>query len=255
MTSSASNESSTRPNHSVALERFQELEVILRNNPIHANPYLELATIYVNSRRWNDARRVLDRALEQFSENEELLVLREETQLGRSLELFIQAESNHRTEPTRLTEEALQSSTLELNSLREKIYRERIRRHPENVELFLPLAEALDNLGNTAEAIECLKQAAADPRFRADAAYRLGEALRRLKRIPEALSAYRRAALFRVPPPKPELKKAALMAAADLAQRNNMIDSARRYVELLVEICPEDTELRKRLTELQATPL
>jgi hypothetical protein len=61
--------------------------------------------------------------------------------------------------------------------------------------------------------------------------------------------------LFRVPPPSPATKREALSAAADLSQRHGLIDSARRYLALLVEMSPDDDQLAKRLAELNATAL
>ncbi len=239
----------------VALQRFQELELSIKNNPIHPDPYIELARIYLKNRRWNDAKRVLDRASQQFNKNEDILTLREDAQLGRSLELYNEAEAAYKSEPTVLTQEPLQSSKIELNSLRERICRARLERHPDRLELLVPLAVALENLGSVEEAIKCLRQACEVPTLRATASLQLGYLFTRARRIPDALSSFRRAALFRVPPPPEATKREALCAAADLSQRHGLIDSARRYVELLLEMSPGDEQLVKRLDVLKATPL
>jgi tetratricopeptide (TPR) repeat protein len=239
----------------VSLQRFQELEMVLRNSPLSAEPYLELARIYLQSQRWVDAKRVLDRAFQQFPELEEVISLREDAQLARSLELHSQSEAAHAAEPTMLTEEALQRSTVELNALRERVCRSRLARHPEQTELYIPLANALEKLGNAEEAISCLSRAVEVPELRAAAALQLGYVYMRGKRIPEALSAFRRAALFRIPPPPEATKREALSAAADLAERHNMVDSARRYVELLLEMSPTDDHLKRRLDDLKSRPL
>ncbi len=239
----------------VSLQRFQELELAIKNNPLHADPYIELARIYLKNRRWNDAKRVLERAAQQFTQNEDILTLREDALLGRSLELYNEAEAAYKSEPTVLTQEPLQSSKIELNSLRERICRARLERHPDRLELLVPLAVALENLGSVDEAIKCLRQASEVPKLRATAALQLGYLFTRARRIPDALSSFRRAALFRVPPPTEVTKREALSAAADLSQRHGLIDSARRYVELLVEMSPGDEQLAKRLAALKATPL
>ncbi len=239
----------------VPLERFQTLEHVLRDSPIHVDPYLELARIYLQSSRWNDAKRVLDLAFSRFPEDEDVNFLREEAQIARSLQLFSEAEKEHADEPTRLTQENLDRCRIELNVLRENVCRSRLERHPEQAELNLPLATALENLGNRDEAIGCLQKAVVHPKLRASAALQLGQVFERANRIPEALSSYRRAALFRVPPPSEEIKRKALAAAADLAQRSNLIDSARRYVEMLVELLPHDEALANRLAELRKSPL
>jgi len=239
----------------VSLQRFQELELTIKNNPIAPEPYIELARIYIKNRRWHDAKRVLDRATQQFNKNEELITLREDAQLGRSLELYNAAEAAYAAEPTVLTQEPLHSSKIELNALRERVCRARLERHPERIELLVPLAVALENLGSVDEAMKCLRQAAEKPALRAVASLQLGYVYTRARRIPEALSAFRRAAMFRIPPPAEATKREALTAAADLSQRHNLIDSARRYVELLLEISPGDQQLAQRLADLKRMPL
>lgn len=239
----------------VALERFQTLEQTIRENPLTVEPYLELAGYYFDSQRWMDARRVLELACQRFPEVEQAQFLLEEAQLARSLQLNNQAEQSHQGEPTQLTQAALEQSQLELNVLRERVCRTRLQRHPQQVQLYLPLATALHGLGQTSDAIDALRRAMEEPKLRSAAAYQLGQVLEAAGRIPEALSAYRRAALFRVPPPPRDLKLAALTAAADLAQRWRLVDSARRYVGLLVEMSPENAALVERHRELCATPL
>lgn len=240
---------------SVPLERFQTLEHVVRDSPIDVEPYLELARIYLHRSRWTDAKRVLEQAVTRFPESEEANYLFEEAQINRSLQLLHEAKADHHAEPTRLTLETLERCKLDLNVLREKVCRARLVRHPEQLELYLPLAMALENLDKRDEAIQFLKKAVDVPRLRASAAHQLGQLYERAKQIPEALSAYRRAALFRVPPPPAEIRFSALSSAANLAEKFGMVDSARRYVELLLELQPNNAALSERLERLRAAPL
>lgn len=239
----------------VKLERFQILEHTIRDTPLTAEPYLELAGIYMQASRWTDARRILDLAFTRFSDIEEVCYLREEAQLARSLELFDEVKREYEAEPTELTKASFERSTVELNVLREGVYRARIARHPDQTELNIPLAAALENLGKVEHGLECLMEAYQVPKLRAEASLELGRMLERAKRIPEALSAYRRAATFRVPPPPEEIRLQALTAAADLAESSGLIDSARRYVRVLSELQPNEAEHARRLEELKNTPL
>lgn len=239
----------------VKLERFQALEHAIRDTPITHDPYVELATIYMGQERHADARRVLDQAFTRFSDVEEVVYLREEAQLLRSRQLVSEATSEHEAEPTRLTQESLDRALLEFNVLRESVCRDRLKRAPDQHELYIPLAAALDHLGKRAEAITALQSAMSSPSLRASAAWQLGRLQEQAGNIPEALSAYRTAALFRIPPPTPELKSKSLAAAAKLAEKSGMVDSARRYVSMLLELSPNDAELQSRLDRLQKTPL
>jgi tetratricopeptide (TPR) repeat protein len=238
----------------VPLERFQTLERVVRDNPLTSQPYLELARIYMEGERWGDAKRVLDQAVARF-DDEPVLFLREEAQLRRALQLLHGAEVACQEEPSRGNEENLERSRVQLNVLRQQVCEARLSRHPEQLELNVDLAIALDNLGQRDRAIEVLQRVIVEPRLRAAAALQLGHCFARARQIPQALSAYRRAALFRAPPPSPEIKLAALTAAANLAEKSRMIDSARRYVAMLVELQPNNVDHKARLQRLQATPL
>lgn len=239
----------------VVLERFQTLERQIREIPITVDPYIELAEIYIESARWIDAKRILEKAIERFPEEAHATYLFEEAQLARSVQLLQDAQNLHESQPTKLTAKSLQRSQLELNVLREKVYRGRLARHPDQVGLNIPLAVALENLGQRAEAIRCLTIAVKEPALRSEAAFHLGQLYERAGEVTQALSQYRRASMFRVPTPSGEARLRALAAAANLAQKSKMIDSAKRYVQMLVELQPENEVLKSRLAELESAPL
>lgn len=242
----------------IRLERFQELEQIIRNNPVQSEPYVELARIYLHQERWSDAKRILDRAAEQFSSDEDVLYLREESLLARSLHLLACAESEHRRVPNDVSEKEMQRAKLDLNSMREKVCRARLVRHPEHLELTIPLADALEGLDRSEEAIDYLRRAAQDPELRGQANLKLGEIFERMGRVTDALSAYRRAALFRAPAPPPAIRLSALTKAAELALQHRLIDSAARYVSMLRELEPQNLkwiEMDQEIVALEASLL
>ena len=243
------------PSGPIRLERFQQLEQILRNHPANPQPYLELSRIYLADQRWNDAKRILDRAAEQFADEEEVQHLREDAQLARSLQLVHEAEKEYQAEPTILTQEAVARAKVELNAVREKVCRARLARHPEQVELLVPLGTALRELGKFDDAIEVFRQAISTPELRADAALQLGELFAQQKKIPEALAEYRRAALFRVPAPTTDVQLKALRAAAELAEKFKLVDSARRYINMLLMIEPNNQALQQKAASLREMPL
>jgi tetratricopeptide (TPR) repeat protein len=252
---SQSRDAQGRAMRTVRLERFQELEQTLRNNPVMPDPYLELARIYLLQERCSDAKRVLDRAAELFSSDEAVLHLREEAQLARSLQLVSYAEAEHRHSASEVSEKELQRTRLDLNAMRERVCRARLGRHPEQLELTIPLAEALEGLDRSEEAIEYLEKAIADPDLRAAASLKLGEIFERSGRVLDALSAYRRAALFRIPPPTDAVKTTALARAAELSLKHRMLDSAQRYVAMLRELEPENLrwpQMADEIVELEA---
>ncbi|MCR9293342.1 MAG: tetratricopeptide repeat protein, partial [bacterium] len=121
--------------------------------------------------------------------------------------------------------------------------------------LNLPLATALENLGKIDQAIECLQSILHVPQLRAKAALNLGKLLERAGRIPQALSAFRRAAMFRVPEPPEDIKLAAVSSAANLAEKHGLVDSARRYCQMLLEMQPNNSAIQDRLRRLEQMPL
>ncbi|GIW97586.1 MAG: hypothetical protein KatS3mg111_0919 [Pirellulaceae bacterium] len=243
------------PTAEVQLERFQVLERVIRDQPLTEAPYLELARIYLTQRRWQDAKRVLDQAVKRFPDQEDVLLLHEAAQLNRSLQLLEQAEHDYQRMPTEGTRKQLARCQLELNVLREQICRARLQRHPESFELYLPLADALAHLGKRDEAIACLGRAAQVPTLRCRANLRLGQFWEQAGQPPQALAAYRRAALTREPPPEAAVRREALTAAANLAEKHGMIDSARRYLRELANLNPDDAVYRLRLAALEDASL
>lgn len=244
-----------QPTRPIRLEHFQELEQTLRNNPVMADPYLELSRIYLLQERWLDAKRVLDRAAELFSSNESILTLREDAQVARSLQLLSYAEAEYSGGPTPLTEKELVRARLDLNAMRERVCRQRLTRHPEQLALTIPLAEALDGLDRSEEAIDYLVKASRDPELRAAASLKLGEIYGKAGHVCEALSAFRRAALFRLPMPNQAIRVAALTQAAELAMKHHLLDAATRYASLLHELEPENLrwpQLAQEVLELEA---
>ena len=242
----------------VRLERFQELEQIVRNNPVQSEPYVELARIYLHQEKWIDAKRILDRAAEQFSSDEDVLYLREESQLARSLHLLSYAEAEHRRVPNDVSEKEVQRAKVDLNAMRERVCRARLVRHPEHLELTIPLADALEQLDRAEEAVDYLRQASQDPELRAAANLKLGEIFERNGRVTDALAAYRRAALFRIPQPTPAIRMAALSKAAELALAHRLLDSAARYVAMLRELEPQNLkwiEMDQEIVALESSLL
>ena len=248
----------TAPRKAIRLERFQELEQIIRNNPVQSEPYVELARIYLHQEKWMDAKRILDRAADQFSNDEDVLYLREESVLARSLHLLACAEAEHRRVPNDVSEKELQRAKLDLNSMREKVCRARLVRHPDHLELTIPLADALEGLDRSEEAIDYLRRAGQDSELRGQANLKLGEIFERMGRVTDALSAYRRGALFRIPSPPPAIRLQALTKAAELALKHRLIDSASRYVAMLRELEPQNLkwiEMDQEIVALEASLL
>jgi len=239
----------------ISLERFQELEQCIRNSPADAQPYEELANIYFQQERWRDARRVLDLGISHNPNHEPMLVLREEVLLLGSTNELENAKRKWRQSRTEEHDQYLQRCEVDLANLRLTVCEARLARHPDQTELLIPCAIALRQLGRMEEAIEKLQKAQQEPLLRSRASLQLGMCLQQVGRVTDALSSYRKAALYRSPQPPANIKKRALELAADLAEQQGMIHSAIQYLQYLLEANSNSEDIRGRIRKLQGIPL
>jgi tetratricopeptide (TPR) repeat protein len=242
---------------SIALERFQQLEQGIRNTPASPEPYVELAQIYIQQNRWNDARRVLDTGYAACNEHEPLLVLREDLILYLANQLVEEARMTMAQEPSDNAKHALEQAEINYANERIRVCRERFARHPDQLDILIHWASGLRQLARLEEAIELLKKAAAQPDLRSRACLQLGLCYQTLQRPLDALASFRRAALFREPEPEPKLKQRALQLALDLAEECSLIDSAIYYAEKLLLDCEPSQRglLQSRIDKLKSMPV
>ena len=218
----------------IPLQRCQELERAIQNNPANPTLYRELGEIYLSENRWKDARRVLQRGVQHNDQDESLLMMLEESRLRGCREAMLAAAKDfeYRKTPSARTE--LDQSELELAIMQHEIAESRFTRHPEQTELLITSAISLNRLGQLDEAIKRFEQAKQDPAIRALASLNLGMCLERRGEAIEALAAYRRAAIFRAPPPSNEIRTKALKLAVALAEKIGLHHSAIRYKQMLL---------------------
>ncbi len=243
----APTQNSVAPNIStpkITLQRFQALEQQIKNNPANAQPYRELAEIYFEQNRWKDARRVLEQGVRHNPEDEQLLTMFEDSRLRLSREAMDAAVKNFEWQKSETARKELDQSELELAAMQFEIAEARFARHPEQYDLLVMSAVALNRLGRPEEAIDRFQIAAKQPTTRAVASLNLGVCFEERGQIVEALSAYRRAALFRSPAPPLETKQRALKLAMQLAQKNQLYDSAIRFLDLMAQSEEESDALK-----------
>ena len=232
-------------NSGIVLERFQQLEQNIRNSPATPEPYVELGQIYINQSRWSDARRVLQAGAESCPEHEPLLMLREELVLHQASQLQEQAKIACAQHNSQENKRDLELAEINLANERIRICRDRYARHPEQLEILINWAIGLRQLSRFDEAIELLLKAANSPELRARANLQLGMCYQTVNRPLDALSAFRKASLFRSPPPEPKIRQRALELALELAEQISLIDSAKFYAEQLLLHC--DRNMRDKI--------
>jgi tetratricopeptide (TPR) repeat protein len=241
----------------IPLKRFQELEQAIKHAPANTESYLELGRIYLDQERWNDAKRVLDAGVQFCDESEPLLLLREDLTLLLANRMVDEAKAKCSQKPTAENRYDLEQAEINMANERIRICSQRFGRRPGEKELLVPWAIALRHLGRNEEAVDLLVQAAEAPALRARASLQLGMCLQFLNRPLEALAAFRKASLFRSPPPDPAIRLRALELATAIAEENSLIDSAVYYAELLVKLVDPRSRAHweSKVAELKARPL
>jgi len=237
----------------IPLERFQHLEQQIRNSPASSEPYVELGQIYIHQERWSDAKRVLETGVQLCPENESLVLLREELLLHQANKSYAQAKSNFTQDPSDDNRYALKQAEINNANERIRVCRDRFGRHPEHKDVLITWAIALRQMSRCDEAVELLLRAASDLELRSRASLQLGMCYQTLKRPLDALSAFRKAALYRLPPPEPKIRQRALELAIDLAEQTLLIDSARFYAQQLLLDCEpaKRKPLEQKLRQLE----
>lgn len=237
---------------SIPLEKFQRLEQEIRHAPAVSEPYVELGQIYLQQERWTDARRILDAGLQYCPECEPIVLMREDLILIQAGHLIEQAKNAVAESPSDKTRYDLEQAEINLINERIKVCRDRYARHPDQKEILITWSVALRQIQKQDEAIEKLKEAATDLNLRSRASLQLGMCLQTMDRPLEALSAFRKAALYRSPPPDPKVAQTALELAAKLAEDLGLVDSAIFYLENLAAITPAAREtLSKKIEALK----
>lgn len=241
----------------IPLERFQHLEQEIRNSPANSQPYIELGQIYLNQERWNDAKRVLESGVQLCPECEPLVLMREELLLQQANQSLQQAKKSLAQEPTEENKHGLELAEANYANERIRVCRDRFGRHPEQKEILINWAIGLRQVARFEEAVQLLVKAAAEPELRARASLQLGMCYQTLSRPLDALSAFRKASMFRAPPPEPKIRQRALELAMELAEELSLIDSARFYAEQMLIDCDraKRSQIQETLRKLESLDL
>lgn len=236
----------------IPLVRFQQLEQDIRHAPAVAEPYEELAKIYLQSERWSDARRVLDAGIKNCPEHEPIVRMHEDLQLTLATQLLDSAKKECAQSPSEKTRYDLEQAEINLLNERIRVCRDRFARHPDQIEILVTLGIALRQSKRFDEAIDVLKTASRDLTHRSRAALQMGMCYQAMGKPLDALSQFRRASLFRSPPPDPKVAITALELASKLAEEAGLIDSAIYYLTELAKREPREAlKIEKEIERLK----
>ncbi len=227
-----------------------DLESLIKNNPEELDPYLQLADIHDQEKRYRDAEQVLRRALAVSGNNLKVQERLEKAQMRRSKAYLIAAEKKVKDEPGEASKESLAKIRRQHNRLELDIYSTRSARYPDDAGVKYEVAVRLKRSGNFAEAVKYFQEAQADERCAGSAMLAAGECLQQMRQYTPALQSYEKAAENNAGDPKSETYRLALYRAGVLATGLKDVVRAKKWLTALIELDPNYRDAAERLDKL-----
>lgn len=230
----------------------ESLERAIVADPANTKNYLALADWHEKSSDWQEAERVLRRAV-QVAGND--LVVRErleETQLRiahRQLAVAQRRAGETNDESARQLAEQLQQ---DINRQELAMYESRCRRYPDKLALHYELAVRLKRAHVFEEAAKEFQTATAVPSLAAAATVHLGECQQQLRQYQPALESYLKGKKLAEADGATETVKLALFRAGVLAAAMKQAELARQCLSELVALDANYRDARSRLDKLAA---
>lgn len=208
-------------------QRFQQA---IASDPSDLQAYLKLADLYVQQQRYEEAERILERAL-QASGGGDLSVRErlEEVLMRRSRQQQAIAEQNYERDPTEENQQLANQLRARANQIELETYAAKSERDPHNLRLKYELALRLKRAGKAKEAIPLLQAARSDPQRKSQVLVELGECFQKIEQYKLALGSYEQA-IEACEEPDSEIRRLALYRAGVLATGMREFDRAERHL-------------------------
>ncbi len=238
-----------KPRHEIKLNVRQQLERAIGEEPSTAENYLKLAELHTTERRFQDAEKVLTRAIEAVGTSLQLQTAMEEARIGSARARVSIAEKRAAREKTDEPDELVAKLRDELNRLELSVYQTRCQRFPENKRIHYDLGLRLRRAGNYLEAIKSYDEARHDPQCVVAATLEMGECWQQLKQYSKALKCYQ-VAIEKSSELDGDRRKMALYRGAVLAAAAKKTAAARQWFSDLLAIDPHFKDAATRLDKL-----
>lgn len=208
-------------------QKFQQAIV---QDPANLQAYFGLADLYMQRHRYDEAIKLLERALQasgggDLSTREYL----EEAIMRRSRHQVAIAERNYAQEPTEENQQLAAKMKAQANQIELETYAARSEREPHNLRLKYELALRLKRAGKPKEAIPLLQTARSDPQRKPQILVELGECFQKIEQYKLALGSYE-SAIDACEEPDSEIRRLALYRAGVLATGMREWDRAERHL-------------------------
>ncbi|MFG0262564.1 MAG: hypothetical protein ACF788_09265 [Novipirellula sp. JB048] len=223
-------------------QRRQELEVHLKSSPTDRDAFRELASIYRQEARPQEAKRVLTEALRIFPDDASVLWEWEEAKLARSLQVYREVRDLAARLNTSEVQRELNRSRDDWANQRIEVCQARLARDPSLDHLRLVLAEAYIDLEQSDKAIEELDALLESDECSPQAYLLRGKCLLSMGRDVEAMVALRAAGLRRAVVAPLPTRLAALRLLCETAQRLGIELTLEHYQRHLAMVEKEMVE-------------
>jgi tetratricopeptide (TPR) repeat protein len=215
---------------------IQQLEIAVREFPSRVELYLQLAPLYLEKGRLYDAERLLTKGSQTTGNEPRVRKLWEEVTLLRFDNELADARKRAQREDTTEAHNTLADLTARRHRVWGEILAARCEREPENAAHHFAFGVLRQSAGELRLAISSFAQAVRDPRHETAAAQAMGDCLRPLGDVPEAMQQYRAAMQSATQQGDTERKRRALAPLIELATSMKLLPLAERYQRELAEL-------------------
>jgi len=228
----------------------ERLREVVRTDPANLEKALQLADLYLQEQRLDDADHVLERA-RAAAGNGDLRILErlEEIQIRRAGLLVQQAQRHADHEQSPAAKELLERAKRQSHQVELEVFAARAEREPLNARLQWELGLRWKRTGKYKEAIQAFQAARSDSRRKSLVLIELGECFQKIEQYKLALSHYEQA-LEDADAVDPETRKLALYRAGVLATGLRELDRAERHLAELAGIDFGYRDVAERLDKI-----
>jgi len=206
----------------------EQLEKAIGKEPSDTSNYLQLAELHLGKERFEEAEKVLRRALEVSGEQVDIQERLEDVELRVLREQVATAERTLKEDASDANKRKHTQLRVTLNNKEMEVYRSRSLRFPTNLGLRYELGLRLKRAQKYNEAIKELQEARGDPRRKGEVLLALGECFQQIKQYKLALSNYQEA-VESLSEREMEQKKLAIYRVAKLAWGLKDVDTAEKF--------------------------
>jgi tetratricopeptide (TPR) repeat protein len=214
---------------SARLTPEQQLEKQIAKDPANTSLYLQLAEFHLRAERFQDAEKVLEKALQVSGGEINVRERLEDVQIRKMKANVEVARKKAGEEKAGEAYELYKKLKEELNNMELDVNRARCERYPQNLQYKFELGVKLQNAKKYQEAIKAYQEARNDPQRKGFVLLHLGECFQHIEQFKLAMSNYTQA-VEQIPDQQEDAKKSALYRAGVLCMGMKDWDKAEHYL-------------------------